>query len=64
MSFGRQAGFQFTVFYNTIFGIDTVEPQLSKPAGRHTIRSDKKGVQIDEMESHMAENLGSVGDNP
>ena len=41
----------------------TVEPQLSEPTGRQTIRSDKWGVQIDEMEPHSAENWGSVGDN-
>ena len=37
--------------------------QLSEPTGRHTIRSDKRGVRIDEMESCSAESWGSVGDN-
>ena len=41
----------------------TVEPQLSEPTGRQTIRSDKRGVRIGEMESRSAENGGSVGDN-
>ena len=27
---------------------DTVEPQLSEPHGRHTIRSDNRGVRIDD----------------
>ena len=26
----------------------TVQPQLSEPHGRHTIRSDNRGVRIDE----------------
>ena len=42
---------------------DTVEPQLSEPTGRHTIGSDKRGVQIGEMQSCSDENWGSVGDN-
>ena len=29
---------------------NTVEPQLSEPTGRQTIRSDKQGVRIGEME--------------
>ena len=41
----------------------TVEPQLSEPTVRHTIWSDKWGIRIDEMESRLAENWGSVGDN-
>ena len=42
---------------------NTVEPQLSEPTGRQTIRSDKQGVRIGELESRSAENWGSVGDN-
>ena len=35
----------------------TVEPQLSEPHGRHTIRSDNRGVQFHQSVTHaMQEN--------
>ena len=37
--------------YINILLDNTVEPQLSETTGRHTIRSDKRGVRIGEMES-------------
>ena len=43
--------------------IITVEPQLSEPHGRRTIRSDNQGVQIDD-ESRNSPCMGyRVGDN-
>ena len=41
----------------------TVEPQLSKHTGRHTIGSEKQGVCIGEIESCLAEIWASVVDN-
>ena len=43
-----------------------VEPRLSEPSGRRTIRSDNWGynqVRINEIESHLAKNWDSLGDN-
>ena len=41
----------------------TVEPQLSEPHGRHTIRSDNRGVQIDEGNRNSPSMGYRVGDN-
>ena len=43
--------------------IITVEPQLSEPHGRHTIRSDNRGVQIDEGNRNSPSMGYRVGDN-
>ena len=41
----------------------TVEPRLSEPYGRHTIRPDNRGVRIDEG-SRNSRSMGyRVGDN-
>ena len=41
----------------------TVEPQLSEPNGRHTIRLDKRGVRIDEGNRNSRSMGYRVGDN-
>ena len=41
----------------------TVEPQLSKPYGRHTIRPDNRGVRIDEGNRNSRSMGYRVGDN-
>ena len=43
--------------------IITVEPQLSEPHGRHTIRSDNRGVRIDEGNRNPPSMGYRVGDN-
>ena len=40
----------------------TAEPQLSEPNGRHTIRSDNEGVQIDEV-NRNSPSMGYQVDN-
>ena len=42
---------------------NTVEPQLSEPNGRYTIRSDKRGVRIDEGNRNSRSMGYRVGDN-
>ena len=42
---------------------DTVEPQLSEHHGRHTIRSDNRGVRIDEGNRNLLSVGYRVGDN-
>ena len=46
-----------------IHQLSTLEPQLSKISGEHTIKMDNQWVQIDEVESHSVKNWGSVGNN-
>ena len=41
----------------------TVEPQLSEHHGRHTIRSDNRGVRIDEGNRNLLSVGYRVGDN-
>ena len=41
----------------------TVEPQLSEPHGRHTIRPDNRGVRIDEGNRNSRSMGYRVGDN-
>ena len=41
----------------------TVEPQLSEPSGRHTIRPDNRGVRIDEGNRNSPSVGYRVGDN-
>ena len=41
----------------------TVEPHLSEPHGRHTIRPDNRGVQIDEGNRNSRSMGYRVGDN-
>ena len=41
----------------------TVKPQLSEPNGRHIIRSDKRGVRIDEGNRNSRSMGYRVGDN-
>ena len=41
----------------------TVEPQLSEPHGRHPIRSDNRGVRIDEGNRNSPSMGYRVGDN-
>ena len=43
--------------------ICTVEPQLSEPHGRQTIRSDNRGVRIDEGNQNSPSMGYRVGDN-
>ena len=42
---------------------NTVEPQLSEPSGRHTIRPDNRGVRIDEGNRNSPSVGYRVGDN-
>ena len=42
---------------------NTVEPQLSEPNGRHTIWSNKRGVQIDEGNRNSLSVVYQMGDN-
>ena len=42
---------------------NTVKPQLSEPIGRHTIRSDKRGVRIDDGNRNSRSMGYRVGDN-
>ena len=41
----------------------TVEPRLSEPSGRHTIRPDNRGVRIDEGNRNSPSIGYRVGDN-
>ena len=41
----------------------TVEPRLSEPHGRHTIRPDNRGVRIDEGNRNSPSMGYRVGDN-
>ena len=41
----------------------TVEPRLSEPYGRHTIRPDNRGVRIDEGSRNSWSMGYRVGDN-
>ena len=50
-------------FYIEIRHIYTVEPQLSEPHGRHTIRPDNRGVWIDEGNRNSRSMGYRVGDN-
>ena len=43
--------------------VNTVEPQLSEPSGRHTIRPDNRGVRIDEGNGNSPSVGYRVGDN-
>ena len=43
--------------------IYTVEPHLSEPHGRHTIRPDNRGVRIDEGNRNSRSMGYRVGDN-
>ena len=43
--------------------VNTVEPQLSEPHGRHTIRPDNRGVRIDEGNRNSRSMGYRVGDN-
>ena len=43
--------------------IYTVEPRLSEPSGRHTIRPDNRGVRIDEGNRNSTSIGYRVGDN-
>ena len=45
------------------FNTSTVEPQLSEPHGRHTIRPDNRGVRIDEGNRNSRSMGYRVGDN-
>ena len=55
--------FEVKVVVIIIFILYTVEPQLSEPNGRHTIRSDNRGVRIDER-SRNSRSMGyRVGHN-
>ena len=42
---------------------NTVEPQLSEPHGGHTIRSDNRGVRIDDGSRNSPSMGYRVGDN-
>ena len=42
---------------------NTVEPRLSEPHGRHTIRPDNRGVRIDEGNRNSRSMGYRVGDN-
>ena len=42
---------------------NTVEPRLSEPYGRHTIRPDNRGVRIDEGSRNSWSMGYRVGDN-
>ena len=43
--------------------INTVEPRLSEPYGRHTIRPDNRGVRMDEGSLNSRSMGYRVGDN-
>ena len=47
----------------TFLVASTVEPQLSEHHGRHTIRSDNRGVRIDEGNRNLLSVGYRVGDN-
>ena len=51
----------FILYINDI--CNTVEPQLSEPHGRHTIRSDNRGVRIDDGSRNSPSMGYRVGDN-
>ena len=48
---------------NNFKQLSTVEPQLSEPSGRHTIRPDNRGVRIDEGNRNSPSVGYRVGDN-
>ena len=56
----------FNHFLNMVVNFQiysTVEPRLSEPHGRHTIRSDNRGVRIDEETRNSLSMDYRVGDN-
>ena len=51
------------IYWFYLFTVHTVEPELSEPSGRHTIRPDNRGVRIDEGNRNSASIGYRVGDN-